>query len=776
MPGIFRHPPPIQPNLPAPATFAAPPPFKTIAPTGKPSDFAVGVPTVSLGTIIPVGKPSDFAAGAPFINLFQAIAPTGKPSDFAPGVPSLIPAQTINPTGKPSDFAPGTPYLLGGPQRIVPAGLESGFRAGIPTLTGGTGGVKVFVGGVDATKYINYGVSNPGVTAQTTAQQLTLTSQTLGRWTAVFDWWDPAQTAFPEIDQTVMIQENGVTLFSGGIISVTIDRFDSPKTYNVFHVTCQDWSAICDRRVVNATYQAGYNVAAAINDILTNVLGNPFEGITAGTIYDGGDTFDTTEVFAFKTVTQAFDQIATDTGRVWWIDVNAQLQFLPYANLPTAPLSLTESVHEWRALYGEGTLLDYRNRQYVVSNLASVPGLAQQIAGGGGPGQPGYGGAVTTESYTVNQAAAVARGFLQGAGITNFPILQITKLTVNGVTQPTYLGTAGYNFRHAWWYFPGTPYLIPPNAQNNNTAFPAPPVTSPDPMIGDVVVIQYIPTASSQPAVVQSGSPLVPATPGAAGTWGSGVFENVYQVKNINLQGDLNAVASALLARSGTVPIQVQFETDNGIGTQVGQILPINLPLSFLPSTDTFTITSIQLSLYQGVLQYGSAFRAVIQATTGQDLGNTEKWFERMVARSENALPVQQFDAVTFILDPGASIAAGAITTNPKPSSTAGQFVEAYAQAAVAPTNQNLQIDILQNGVSILGPNNLLVIPAGSTLQVNYSGPFVNATVAIGDQFSLVLTYQPLTGSPLPASSVTVNVRWTTPGLPAGQVQPGVYS
>jgi hypothetical protein len=582
---------------------------------------------------------------------------------------------------------------------------------------------------------------------------------------------------YPIIDATVLIKENGVTLFSGGLIQIQVDRWDMGSPLQSYHCTAQDWSAICDRRIVNATYLAGEDVSFVFQDILSNVLGNPNEGISGNHIAPSGtDNLDANEVFNFVTVTQAFDQLCTDQGWIWWIDVNADLHALPVPDILTAPFSLSETSKNFRALYAQATLVDYRNVQYVVSNLAAVPGVAvQQNSQGVNPGEPGFGQPVVTETYTLPQAAAAARGFLLGSIITNFPILQITSLTVNGVSQPVQLGEGNhYNLQKSWWYFPGFPFLYPPNVNNNTPSFPYPPVTSPYPTSGQTVVISYVAVGSSQGAVLRSGgNPLTPSTPGSAGNWGSGVFENVQQVKNINIQSDLNAVADALLNRSDFVPTQIQFETDIP-GAQVGMKVPINLPPSFVPSTDSFMITAIKGDLQTGVLEAGSAFKWTITCTTGNDIGNSTKWFERLIARTQNPVPLQQPDRQTWILSPGGSVSSASATANPIVLQSGGVLVVAYAIAGTPPTNQQLVIDILDNGVSILGPGNQIIIGSGVVDPV-YVRTFAKATVNIGDVLSLSVEYQGTGGSPLPASSVTVYVGWGGAALPADQSQPGVY-
>jgi hypothetical protein len=290
-----------------------------------------------------------------------------------------------------------------------------------------------------------------------------------------------------------------------------------------------------------------------------------------------------------------------------------------------------------------------------------------------------------------------------------------------------------------------------------------------------VVEIQYVAIQSSQTAVVvqSSNGPLTPATPGVAGTWGSGVFENVQQVKNINLQSDMNAIAQALLNRSSTVPIQIQFETDEP-GAAVGQQISINIPISFLSGATQWTITSVQDTLQTGVLAYGSQFRWVIQATSGQDLGNSVFWMERLIQRTENPLPAQQYGSLQFVLAPGGSLAAGVPANNPVPLTTAGPLTQVYVMAGTPPTNQNLVIDVKDNGTSILASP--IIIPAGSGAQVTtaaFASP--GLTVAIGDLLEVEVSYQVIGSAPTPAANVTVNVQWMAAGLPAGQVQPGVY-
>ena len=110
-------------------------------------------------------------------------------------------------------------------------GLGTGFRAGLPTVSGGTGGVQVFIGGVNVTKHIVLeGVSGQGPSANDSAGVLlTITSQTPDRWTATFDFFDASLSDFPEVMQTFLVMENGVPIMSGvDFVQVQLARWESP--------------------------------------------------------------------------------------------------------------------------------------------------------------------------------------------------------------------------------------------------------------------------------------------------------------------------------------------------------------------------------------------------------------------------------------------------------------------------------------------------------------------------------------------------------------------
>lgn len=662
------------------------------------------------------------------------------------------PPQTVVGQGIPTSFSAGTGTVVGPAQRVFGQGIPSSFRAGYGTVVGGGYQMLLYVGGVQF-PILRYGASDPAPGGAGGATAPTIQSQTLGRWTAHFDVFDPAGAYVPAIGQTVTLIENGLRLFMGCISEVAAELLTS-TSYVVYHVTALDKSSILDHRDVNVSYAAGTDVAAAVRDIVTvQLIG---EGITVNTLAASITTLDQDEQFYWVTARQALDKLATDCACVWWVDAFGDLHFQTVVSLSACPFSITDTSNNARGLIVKTTLESYRNKQIAISNLQALP---QQ-------GGTGTSTLEVTETYTLPQAAAVARGFLFGTIITQQPVGTINSFKVNNVSQPVYSGFDGWNFRQVWWWFAPQNYIIPPNAQNDTPAFPTPGVTSADPIAGDVIEIKYIPTtpAGTPVGLAPAGYGSATGTPLSAsgGTCGTGIYEAVEQVKNVNLQANLDAIAAAVLARSGGVPKYFQCETDEP-GAQVGQLISVNLPLLGVTPADSLMITSVMGTSQGAALAYGSSFRWQIVAQTGQDKGNAVKWFERFIARTENPLPIYQYDYLKFVLAPGSSLAAGVnVANNPDIVQRSGKLVLAYGAAGTPPVGQDLLIDILVNGVSIFATGQYLIIPAGDSTLQSASG-FVNGATSTyifeGDLVTVNATYRVLSGSVTAASGVSVTVK-----------------
>ena len=141
---------------------------------------------------------------------------------------------------------------------------------------------------------------------------------------------------------------------------------------------------------------------------------------------------------------------------------------------------------------------------------------------------------------------------------------------------------------------------------------------------------------------------------------------------------------------------------------------------------------------------------------------NSISMLERVIARTENPLPIPQYENNSLILEPGSSISTGIVATNPLFALQTGPVEQIVVQCGVPPTNQTLVLDILAGGVSLLGTANLIKIASGDGTQHIYE-TFVKglaATYVVANQSITVAAYYIITGpNPARAGSVSVVIR-----------------
>jgi hypothetical protein len=698
----------------------------------------------------------------------QVISLTGVATASAVGAIELRPVQAIVLAGVASVAAVGS-ISLSLSQGVQLSAVVGAQAVGVLTLRGGTLGLKVFIGGIERTNYVAWrdaatGQSStsvgPGIGSGGSGQGLTLSSNTRGRWTATFTMYVPTGpgTWGPARGQTVLITDFGRRLFAGCITDVSINREMMTVSDIFFNCTATDKTSICDHRIVTTkTYAAGLDVADIFRDIFANFMIGEGIDVSSLPVSIGATASDL--VYNYVTVTQALDQASQQAGASWWIDSFSAVQLALLVASPACPFSISETSNNWRNLMVSYSLLDYRNVQYVRSNLSTIP------AQGG-----------TTFCWTVNQPEAAARGFVQGAGILPGPAASVVSLKVNGVQKPFFYGSDPETFDvtnplygHVWWMFQNTPYVNPPGSA---TSVPNPPEK---PSIGDVVCIVYIPVAaqSTQQVVASAGvlapGPLPGNTPQngeSFGTCGSGIYENVQQVNDITSNDDLQAIATAMLARFGggaTGPApQISFQTE-APGAAVGQALTVNIPRTYLASQQLLITDVMGVCLDSNLIAtrpqlafdaLGSSF--TWQITAGPDVGDWVKWFETIISRTQHPNPVIRREMPTFIIAPGGSVSSGTQSTNPYVVLNTGKLASAYAIAATPPVDQDLEIQIVSAAIGNL-LKTPLVIPANSFALVQTIVFQLDPTyIFVNDVLTVVATYVNVGAAPIPAGSVTV--------------------
>lgn len=707
---------------------------QTVIPGGI-FEEAFGIPKVA-GPIIVGGIASAEAFGTALVNLVQKVLPGGIASAEAFGTPYVSNVQSIRPGGIASAEAFGTPVVAAGPQGIIPSGIYEG-AVGTPAVLGGAQDLQLFVGTFPRIRWLK-------------SAGMRLQSQTRGRWTAYFEaenimdgdlsTVDTTEEWRPLIGQTVIIREYQ-KWFMGCLTEVEQVRSNNTDLVT-YRCTAADKTSICDRRVVPPqTFTADQDAADVIRLVVAQSLFG--EGITVTEIPVSLGPLGSDLIPNYWYVTQVFDTIADLIGMQWYVDVDGRLIWVEPDLADPAPFNISEISVNYRDIVVKNTLTEYRNKQWVVSNRNILPG------DGTGPQQA----PALSETITLPQQEAVDRGFTFGSLVLPMAILSVVTFKVNGVDTPIYEVTGATfgtlpDLNTVWWFFPGAPYITAPN--------------TPAPNPGDIIDITYIPYSNQGAAGADDPLtvvvPSIPIPGELYGTCGTGIFEHVQYVNDITNQNDLLAIAQGLLDRSGIVPVIVDFETDYP-GLYVGMKLNGDIARLGLDNVDLF-ITGLTGQAQARDLGHGSCFRWRVTAMNIKDVSRWTKWFERLLRRSQHALPVSVATAATFIFAPGTSLSGGTSVENPHPVLASGRLYEIVVMTDNPPTDQDLHIDITRNGTSILDPANPLIVPDGDDTTVRLTDFASTALFLLkDDRLRATATYRSTGPDPVNARSVTVQVR-----------------
>ncbi len=623
-------------------------------------------------------------------------------------------------------------------------------RGFAPTITEFAHATRVYVGGIDATQYFM-------------AAAASIHKQSIGRGTATLDFAAPTGGFVPAIGAPIRIVDWGRTLFAGSLQTVQTDRQAISSTV-IYHCTAVDRAGICDHRIVLKTYAASEwpDYSNVIFDIVANYLNG--EGVTTGGVSPiGSNVYGPLSAdlsWNFPTVTQAFDQICTDAGLVWWIDQAGVLYFSDFNHFPAAPFSISELSGNWIGLKVTQDLSTYLNKIYVVGNFNALGPAGSQTTDNDefcSPFQDSQANAIPNPNDPDrNQTGpgAVPLGML-----TSQPIASITAIVVNNVhTQSFYTRT---------FYAAASPKPAPIDAFDYIWLYDVGGselrwVRSPA-STGDIIEAKYKPSSGSAAAIpnpLTSISGAAAVTP-LVGTIGSGVYEGAVILQNAVSLADLNAAAQSELDKLGGIPIIADIETDRA-GLEPGQLLPVNVPLSGITSKNLL-ITSVDLAYMAGDLGqrqgFHSNWRSTVQARSNLDPGNWVKWFERQFARSQNDTPQANFEEAIFVLGTDGS-------TNPWPVSRPGPVFQATFSATTAP-GQTLTFQLVRTSTPAPFPPGQIggrfnvgpafTVPGGQIDDTVYTVVQPGVMLSAFDILSLTVTIGG--GGPIPAGCV-LKVRW----------------
>lgn len=489
------------------------------------------------------------------------------------------------------------------------------------------------------------------------------------RATASFELFDPTQAWKPDVGRPVTFGDAGVS-FEGTIDSVKEKRLDNTDKVS-YAVSCQDYAAVCDHRIVSRRYASTSTIAYIVQDINNNFLdGESFSTAHCATTEVLGSDL----LFDFRTVTECFNTLADLDGSEWWI-LGHDIYFQKLATAPAAPFSITDTSENWRDLevdYARST--SYRNRQYLRSRVPlQTGGLTENGTFNGTDFGIGTAFPITEDPafyldavlQTVAQfglnkisAAGIADG---GTGYTAGDVLDVAGGTGGKVTVVTVSGGAvastaiaeegsGYSSGTAattggtgtgctlsltvhehpeagTWFWVMNGYGLTEGSD-----------TPPD--AGVDWVINYGGYISN--VVLVTDEDEIAARQAIEG--GSGKWDALDEESDVDTLATANDLAAAVLARSGKMPATIRYSTLVG-GVDPGMVQPVSLgPNGIDADYYVSSVTSDALETVHGISDgHGGTtyFRHQVTLTNQIDQGSWikfwENWYNKKTGSTQNS-------------------------------------------------------------------------------------------------------------------------------------------
>lgn len=551
-------------------------------------------------------------------------------------------------------------------QLIGLEGIASGEALGTTgaLLPVTTRAFTVYVAGVDVTKYIK----NPSITINLQLGSLATASFDVIQ---EFSGGAIASTLSPDVRQSVIIHHNasGYRLFAGVVEGLSTTRESGTLGAIITRVSCSDWGSRLMRMAMAKWYTVpiGSFIPIIARDVVDQFItdsGITFDGIgpLGANIYE--------QLYNWVMAGEVFRSGCDAAGLDYRIDAYGRLKFIDRtAGYIAAPFSITQNNGLWRSLTTGKNLSKYANR-VIVKNSQDI-------------------GALWTDTATASAATSY---------YTTYPQSVKPLVTVAGVSM-TVCAMADLAST------PGAQYYYIPDAQGLFSTNLAPTTGA--------MVITY-PSRTSYVAIAEDAAEIALY----------GRYDHVEEAKDLTDPDAMQALATQLLAQLLVVPVSATVETDE-MGLEPGQLLTINAD----GVNDDFLIESIAINEW-----YFDLCRATVQAsTTGARNGSAMVQTHRRIARERN--PVDRVtEGLRFVLaETIEGIANPGLTTGVKPAMRTYPKHHGYIKQcrlyfnsveSGTLTTGLIEIDVLQNGVSIFPTGEYMTFPAGATseqVQFNFS-------------------------------------------------------
>lgn len=584
---------------------------------------------------------------------------------------------SVNPGGIASTAGFGVVRLVGFP--VSPPGITATTAFGQPfILRQSARALSFFIRGVDVSDY----VANPSLEG---SNQLGSRSSVSFRVIPYMVGSVVQSTFIPALFDEVIVHHNasGARLFGGEVESIA--RNVPPGTSGFFELqlTCTDFGIMCERRMVAKLYQheMAYYIHVVALDLVQRFLAGT--GIT----YDGhliAPSFIGDEIlFNWISVAEAFRQMADATGTDWYIDPYKALRLVSRTGgtAPAAPFAIEQNDGNWVSLVSNTSRSRFANR-VIVRN-------SQDVA------------ALWTDSHTADGS----RGY-----DTTYPMDVAPVVLLDGVEQIVCaLSEVAQTPGWQWYYQPG---LWGVSANQADV-----------PSSGAIEIIY--PSRVSSVAIAEDAASIAALT----------AFEHVEEVKDLPDGSTLEQYAAGVLARAKELGTDVTVITDRP-GLAPGQALTVNAN----GVSGTFVIDSVSFTEYSH-----NRLRWTVRASnTSQRRGSGARFFSKLMSSSRQ--PVDRVDSnIAFVLaetvegftNPGLTIGAKEAVRVARKNGWLKMCRLFFKSVETTPTSATVEVDILQNGVSIFGSTKMVFPAAATAVQSKFYFRENPLRVSAGDVFTI---------------------------------------
>jgi len=562
-----------------------------------------------------------------------------------PFFPSSIPTQQLN---------------------LVSKGIRH-RKLGIWSLSGGVQGLLVFIAGVNQT----------GTFAALTAR-ITRQLQTTGNAQAVFNV--PAGGFTPQLGASILISENGTTLFAG-IINKRKHEIYPNTTMSKWTVDCVDWNGLMQRHLLARNYPVA-TLASITQDMMLQPTIN-LDRVSTAAVDPGLVTADST-TYPYWKYSDVLNDLGQATDAIWWIDNTKNLHFILPANAPTSTFSVTENGQQVSPdVIVEDSLDNYRNKQYLRTSqtiLSESVTLTESHTFSGSPADVGF----ATKYPLLSAPSSVKENGVELVGTNRF-----FKLNASGPSNyPPYPPTTGYYWIEGGYGIFAWPTTVPPTA-------------------GTVVSVTYTGSSTYQGNVVVFADSTEIANQ-AAISGGSGIFEEIEDYSGSLTYTQALAIAQGTEQATAPPPDIVTINTVELV-EDIGYKVTVNLPRWGVNAS--YVIQQMDLIDQGATLGKGTRFMRKLQLVSARTLGNYTQFWERLFGRLNKALVSVPVVGPSWELatDKGPNLSAG-LAVGLYQSATVqvsiGKIaaVSAYFRTAADAT---IIIDITLNGQSIFDSTRL---------------------------------------------------------------------